>query len=301
MQKGSLVNAERLRFDFSHPEPVTIAEIMVIEDQVNAQIRGNKDVVAKIMPIDVAKQAGAMALFGEQYDVDVRVVAMVSEGEKPFSSELCGGTHVLRTGDIGTFAIISESGIAAGIRRIEALTGATASAWLTNNSRQLDHLADIVKTERHQVAEKVQGIIAYNRQLERELEQLQIKLATTQGKELLSNVQEIHGVKVLIAQLQDVEPKALRGTMDTLRSKLGTGIVLLGVSTDDKASIIAGVSRDLIVHVKAVDLIRYTAGQMNGKGGGRADMAQGGGQTHMLPAALDSTMTWLHDALLPNR
>lgn len=297
-QKGSLVDPERLRFDFSHSEPVSAAEIAEVEARVNAEIRSNTAVQSATMGLDEAKEAGAMALFGEKYGEEVRVITMGSESnDKPFSLELCGGTHVERTGDIGAFAIVAESGIAAGVRRIEALTGAAASAWLSGNSQTVSSLASLVKSGRDQITDKVQGLLDRNRQLERELEQLKVKLAASQGAELVEQAEEINGVKVLITELQGVEPKALRDTMDQLRNKLGSGVVLLAVKTGDKASIVAGVSKDMAGRVKAGDLIRFTAGQMNGKGGGRPDMAQGGGEAAMLATALESVKPWLQDNL----
>ena len=297
-QKGSLVNPERLRFDFSHGEPVTVAELAQIETLVNAEIRANSPVNAAIMGLDEAKDAGAMALFGEKYGDQVRVVTMGREiAQQPFSLELCGGTHVERTGDIGAFAIVTETGIAAGVRRVEALTGAAASAWLAANSQTINALAGMVKTGRDKVTEKVKGLIDRNRQLERELDQLKVKLAASQGADLLANVEEVSGVNVLVTELQGVEPKALRDTMDQLRNKLGSGVVLLAVKSDDKASIVAGVTQDLTGRVKAGDLIRYTAGQMQGKGGGRPDMAQGGGDAALLSKALASAKPWLQETL----
>ena len=251
------------------------------------------------MGLDDAKAAGAMALFGEKYGEQVRVVTMGSKvDEKPFSLELCGGTHVLRTGDLGAFAIVSESGIAAGVRRIEALTGAAASAWLAANSQTVNTLASMVKSGRELVTDKVQDLMDRNRQLERELAQLKVKLAAAQGADLLGEAEQINGVNVLVTELQGVEPKALRDTMDQLRNKLGSGVVLLAVKADDKASIVAGVTQDITGRIKAGDLIRYTAGQMNGKGGGRPDMAQGGGDASMLAAALQSVKPWLQENLV---
>lgn len=297
-QKGSMVNPERLRFDFSHGEPVTAAEIADIEARVNAEIRGNSSVNAAVMGLDEAKEAGAMALFGEKYGEEVRVVTMGNQTEsKPFSLELCGGTHVDRTGDIGAFAIVAESGIASGVRRIEALTGAAASAWLAANSQTVNQLAGMVKAGRDQVTEKVQGLMDRNRQLERELEQLKVKLAASQGADLVSNAEEINGVKVLVTELEGVESKALRDTMDQMRNKLGSGVVVLAVKGGDKASIIAGVTKDVTDRVKAGDIIRHAASQMNGKGGGRPDMAQGGGDAELLATALESVKPWLQDAL----
>ncbi|MBT4441753.1 MAG: alanine--tRNA ligase, partial [Oceanospirillaceae bacterium] len=250
-QKGSLVNPERLRFDFSHSEPVTTAQIAAIEALVNLEIRGNADVAANTMAIDDAKAAGAMALFGEKYGDQVRVVTMGStDQEEVFSLELCGGTHVRRTGDIGAFAIIAESGVAAGVRRIESLTGAAASQWFADNTQLLSQVTGLVKGGREQVAEKVKSILDRNRALERELDQLKAKMAASQGADLLTSVVEINGVKVLISKLEGVEPKSLRDAMDQLRNKLGSGVVMLAVNVDDKASVVAGVTSDLTQRVK---------------------------------------------------
>jgi len=297
-QKGSLVNPERLRFDFSHSEPVTAAQMAEIEALVNLEIRSNADVVANTMAIDDAKAAGAMALFGEKYGDQVRVVTMGSTvQEVVFSLELCGGTHVQRTGDIGAFTIIAESGVAAGVRRIEALTGAAASQWFAGNTQLLNQVTGLVKGGREQVAEKVKSIPDRNRALERELDQLKAKMAASQGADLLTSAVEINGVKVLISKLEGVEPKSLRDAMDQLRNKIGTGVVMLAVSVDDKASVVAGVTPDLIQRVKAGDLIRHTATAMGGKGGGRPDMAQGGGQAGQLDEALISAQAWLQETL----
>ena len=297
-QKGSLVDSERLRFDFSHPQPVTAEQMVQIEALVNLEIRGNEDVAAETMAIDDAKAAGAMALFGEKYGEQVRVVTMGSKAQNEvFSLELCGGTHVKRTGDIGAFTIVAESGIAAGVRRIEALTGAAASNWFASNAQLINQLAGLVKASREQVADKVKAVVERNRSLERELDQLKAKVAASQGADLASQAIEINGVKVLISTLEGVEAKSLRDAMDQLRNKLGSGVVMLAVAQDDKASIVAGVTQDLTSRVKAGDLIRHTASAMSGKGGGRPDMAQGGGQADQLEQALHSANAWLQEKL----
>jgi len=298
-QKGSLVDPERLRFDFSHSEPVSAEQLIIIDSMVNKEIRENTLVAVETMAIDQAKEAGAMALFGEKYGDQVRVVTMgsISQQAEVFSLELCGGTHVERTGDIGAFVIISESGVAAGVRRIEALTGAAASTWLASTCTTLAAVSGLVKASREQVTEKVVTLIEKNRQLERELDQLKAKMAAVQGSDLLSQTQDINGVKVLIAQIEGVEPKALRDAMDQLRNQLGSGVVMLGVIEGDKASVVAGVTKDLTARVKAGDLIRHTASSMSGKGGGRPDMAQGGGQAAELIGALESAKGWLQDQL----
>ena len=303
-QKGSLVNPDRLRFDFSHSEPVSAEQLAVIEAMVNQEIRDNTAVAAETMAIDDAKAAGAMALFGEKYGDQVRVITMgsmahieVEDAEQVFSLELCGGTHVERTGDIGAFIITSESGVAAGVRRVEALTGAAASQWLADTGRTLAAVSGLVRAGRDQVTDKIQALIDKNRQLERELDQLKAKMAASQGADLVAQAQTINGVKVIISLLEGVEPKSLRDAMDQLRNKLGSGIVMLAVSQDDKASIVAGVTQDLTDKIKAGDLIRHTASSMSGKGGGRADMAQGGGQADQLTQALESAQAWLENSL----
>ena len=282
---------------------------------VNQEIRDNTSVGVAIMPIDDAKEAGAMALFGEKYGDEVRVVTMgntidhtiVNEGtavevhaeQSPdvFSLELCGGTHVERTGDIGAFIITSESGVASGVRRVEALTGAAASEWLAATGKTLAAVSGLVKAGREQVADKVQNLIETNRQLERELDQLKAKMAASQGADLVSEAKIINGVTVLISQLEGVEPKSLRDAMDQLRNKLGSGVVMLAVTQGDKASIVAGVTQDLTGRVKAGDLIHHTSSNMSGKGGGRPDMAQGGGQADQLAHALESAEVWLQETL----
>ena len=303
-QKGSLVNPDRLRFDFSHSEPVSAEQLAFIEAMVNQEIRDNTAVAAETMAIDDAKAAGAMALFGEKYGDQVRVITMgsmahieVEDAEQVFSLELCGGTHVERTGDIGAFIITSESGVAAGVRRVEALTGAAASQWLADTGRTLAAVSGLVRAGRDQVTDKIQALIDKNRHLERELDQLKAKMAASQGADLVAQAQTINGVKVIISLLEGVEPKSLRDAMDQLRNKLGSGIVMLAVSQDDKASIVAGVTQDLTDKIKAGDLIRHTASSMSGKGGGRADMAQGGGQADQLTQALESAQAWLENSL----
>jgi alanyl-tRNA synthetase len=303
-QKGSLVNPDRLRFDFSHSEPVSAAQLVVIEAMVNQEIRDNTAVAAETMAIDAAKAAGAMALFGEKYGDQVRVITMgnmahieAEDVEQVFSLELCGGTHVERTGDIGAFIITSESGVAAGVRRVEALTGAAASQWLADTGKTLAAVSSLVRAGRDQVTDKVLALIDKNRQLERELDQLKAKMVASQGADLVAQAQTINGVKVIISLLEGVEPKSLRDAMDQLRNKLGSGVVMLAVSQGDKASIVAGVTQDLTDKIKAGDLIRHTASSMSGKGGGRPDMAQGGGQADQLTQALESAQVWLENSL----
>ncbi|MCP4596056.1 alanine--tRNA ligase [Neptuniibacter sp.] len=270
-QKGSLNDDQRLRFDFSHFEAVTAEQIAEVERIVNDQIRDNSEVVTEIMEIEAAKAKGAAALFGEKYDDEVRVLSMGGD----FSIELCGGTHAKRTGDIGLLKITSEGGVAAGIRRVEAVTGATA----------LDFFAE-QKTQFEQKLQEQQG---KTRQLEKELEQMKAKLAAAKGADLISNAVEVNGVKVLAANLEGVEPKALRDTIDQLKNKLGSGIVVLATVSDDKVALAAGVTKDLTAKVKAGDLIKELTAKLGGKGGGRPDFAQGGGtDLAALPAALES-------------
>ncbi len=292
-QKGSLVMADRLRFDFSHFEGVTRDELVAIENQVNEQIRANHAIETELMDIDAAKAAGAMALFGEKYDDQVRVLSM---GD--YSIELCGGTHAKRTGDIGFFKIVSEGGIAAGIRRIEAVTGQGAVAFARNQEAQLLETASLVKGDAQSVASKVKGLLDKNRQLEKELEQLKQKLASAASANLVDNAIEIGGAKVLISQLENADSKALRGMVDDLKNQLGSGIVLLGNVADGKVGLIAGVTKDLTGQVKAGELVNLVAQQVGGKGGGRPDMAMAGGtDAAALPAALEAAKTWLADKL----
>ncbi|RDE22373.1 alanine--tRNA ligase [Motiliproteus coralliicola] len=292
-QKGSLVDADRLRFDFSHFEGLGGDELLALEQRVNEQVRANLAVVTEVMAIDEAKDKGAMALFGEKYDDDVRVVSM-GQGDELVSLELCGGTHVTRTGDIGLFKITSEGGIAAGIRRIEAVTGQAAIDWMAGTEATLGQVAGLLKGSRDAVTEKVGSLVERNRQLEKELEQLKAKLASSAGNDLVSQAVEIAGVKVLAAQLEGVDPKSLRDTLDQLKNKLGSAVLLLAAAEGDKISLVAGVTKDLTGRFKAGDLIKHVAPQLGGKGGGRPDMAQGGGSdVAALPAALESVKGWI--------
>jgi len=293
-QKGSLVDAERLRFDFSHFEAMTAEEVRQVEDIVNAQILANSPVQTEIMPIDEAKAKGAAALFGEKYDDVVRVLSM-GDG---FSVELCGGTHAGRTGDIGLMKIVSESGIAAGVRRIEAVTGPGALRWFRDSEAVVGDLSALTKGTRDSVVEKVKGLSERNRQLEKEIERLTAKLASAAGADLISQVVEVAGVKVLAAQLEGVEAKSLRDSIDQLKNKLGSGVVVLMTVQDEKVSVAAGVTKDLTDRVKAGDLVRELAAKLGGKGGGRPDMAQGGGSdTAAMPAALASVQELVARAL----
>lgn len=292
-QKGSQVGPERLRFDFSHFEPLTMATIRRVEELVNAEIRKNHPVETRLMSVDDAKQSGAMALFGEKYDDEVRVVGM---GD--FSTELCGGTHASRTGDIGFFKIIAESGVAAGIRRIEAVAGQVAIDYMHQLGEQIDETASLVKGDQFSIAAKVRQVMDRTRSLERELEQLKAKLAAHAGANLLTQVVQINGQKVLVAELEGVDPKSLRTTLDELKNRLQSGVLLLATVADGKVSLIAGVTHDLTSKVKAGDLVNLVAQQVGGKGGGRADMAQAGGtEPQALPAALERVLPWLEERL----
>ena len=292
-QKGSLCDAEKLRFDFSHFEGVTRDELNTIERMVNEQIRGNLARETNLMQIDEAKEKGAMALFGEKYDEEVRVVTL---GD--FSTELCGGVHVNRTGDIGLFKIISESGIAAGVRRIEAVTGEAALNYFAGQEQTLNTIAALVKTDAVNVASKVEQVILRNKELEKELAQFKQKLASQAGSDLVSQAVDFNGVKALIANLEGVEAKSLRGMVDDLKNKMGSGIILLATAGDDKVSLIAGVTKDLVGKVKSGELVNVAAQEVGGKGGGRPDMAQAGGsQPENIEVALKAAQNWLKDKL----
>ncbi|HCM7572519.1 TPA: alanine--tRNA ligase [Klebsiella pneumoniae] len=288
-QKGSLVNDKALRFDFSHFEAMKPEEIRAVEDLVNAQIRRNLAIETNIMDIDAARASGAMALFGEKYDDRVRVLRM---GD--FSTELCGGTHAARTGDIGLFRITSESGTAAGVRRIEAVTGEGAMAILHAQSDQLNDIAQLLKGDSHNLGEKVRAALERTRQLEKELQQLKEQAAAQESANLSSKAEEINGVKLLVSELTGVESKMLRTMVDDLKNQLGSTIVVLATVADGKVSLIAGVSKDVTDRVKAGELVGMVAQQVGGKGGGRPDMAQAGGtDASALPAALASVKGWV--------
>ncbi len=277
-QKGSLVNADVLRFDFSYDKPLTENDIITIEQLVNQQILANQPAVAEILTMDDAKAKGAMALFGEKYGDTVRVLSMgtVDKEGRPFSIELCGGLHVQRTGDIGLFKIVSEQGIAAGIRRIEAVTGLGALKYVQQGEKQLQQLANQLKAKRPEIAERVQQLADKGRDLEKQIERLQQKLASSQAKALLDNVQQINGLPVLIATLQGLDGKALRTLSDDLKSKLANSVIVLASVHDDKIALTASVAKDLTKQIKAGDIIKHLCQQLDGKGGGKPDFAQGG-------------------------
>ncbi|HAP83603.1 MAG TPA: alanine--tRNA ligase, partial [Enterobacteriaceae bacterium] len=292
-QKGSLVNDKGLRFDFSHFEAMKPEEIRAVEDLVNAQIRRNLPIETQVMDLEAAKAKGAMALFGEKYDDRVRVLSM---GD--FSTELCGGIHADRTGDIGLFRIVSESGTAAGVRRIEAVTGEGALAQVHAQNQQLQDIAQLLKGDSQNLNDKVRAVIERTRQLEKELQQLKEQQAVQESANLSSKAIDINGVKLLVSELTNVEPKMLRTMVDDLKNQLGSTVIVLATIADAKVSLIAGVSKDVTDRVKAGELIGMVAAQVGGKGGGRPDMAQAGGtDTQALPAALASVESWVASRL----
>ena len=292
-QKGSMVNAERLRFDFSHFEPISAELLNQIEALVNEQIRNNYKVETSLMDLEQAKTSGAMALFGEKYDDVVRVLSM---GD--FSTELCGGTHVSAIGDIGLFKITVETGIASGVRRIEAVTGENAVKLVQEEDGKLYRIAQTIKAGRDDVEDKLGQLLEKNRRLEKELEQLKSKLASAAGSDMASSATEINGVKVLATHMEGADVKALRETMDQLKNKLATAVIVLAAVDGEKISLVAGVTKDTIDKVKAGDLVKFVAEQVGGKGGGRPDMAQAGGNDPAaLPAALSSVEGWVSEKL----
>lgn len=290
-QKGSLVDSEKLRFDFSHFEGVSAGQIAEIESLVNDQIRANTAISTQVCSMDEAKETGAMALFGEKYGDSVRVLSM---GEDSFSIELCGGTHVTRTGDIGLIRIASESGIAAGVRRIEAYTGKAALDHISEVDEVLKRAASTIKTNPEQLVEKLEYLVQHSRQLEKDLDAIKGKLAAASADDWLNEAEDVSGIKVLCKLMDGADPKSLRDTADQLKNKLGTSVVVLGTSSDGKVSLIAGVSKDATSKIRAGDIIKHLAPQVGGKGGGRPDMAQGGGtDPKSLPGALDSLIPWI--------
>ncbi len=293
-QKGSLVDSQRLRFDFAHFQAISVDELKQIERLVNAEIRRNTPVQTEVTDIDTARAKGAMALFGEKYGDTVRVLTM-GDG---FSVELCGGIHAKRTGDIGVLKLVSESGIAAGVRRIEAVTGERALDEVERLSGLLSHVESAVKANRDKVVERVDQLVASNRQLEKELEQLKAKLAAAAGNDLMQQAREIKGAKVLSVKLEGVDGKTLRTTLDQLKNKLGSGVVVLAAVEADKVSVAAGVTQDLTAKVKAGELVQDVSTKLGGKGGGRPDMAQGGGtDIAALAGALESVYSWVEQRL----
>jgi len=295
LQKGSLVDSQRLRFDFSHGEPVSNETLETITGVVNQQIRANEAVATELMSMDDAIEAGAMALFGEKYGEEVRVLTM---GADRFSVELCGGTHVARTGDIGLFLVTSESGVASGVRRIEAVTGEAALAQVAGLSREMQSVCGALKATPDTAATKVEALRAEVRDLEKEATRLRQKLATSAGGDLTQDAVDIAGIKVLAAKIEGATASTLRDTLDQCKNKLGTGVILLAAVEDEKIALVAGVTQDATDRIKAGDVIKHFAGQLGGKGGGRPDMAQGGGSdVAALPAVLASLPEWVSGQL----
>ncbi|CAK0738698.1 alanine--tRNA ligase/DNA-binding transcriptional repressor [Gammaproteobacteria bacterium] len=293
-QKGSLVDATRLRFDFSHYQSITATQLHEIEDLTNAQVRANLAVETQLMPVATALASGAMALFGEKYGDEVRVLRM---GD--FSVELCGGTHVAHTGDIGFIKVIAESGIAAGVRRIEAVTGATAVAFVRDTEERLIRVAELVKGSRDTVEERVVSLAERSRRLEKEVERLKEKLAAGGGSASgeLAAV-DMSGIKVLAMRMEGVDAKSLRTAVDRFKDKLGEAVVILGTVENDKVSLIAGVTKTVTTRIRAGDLMAFVAERVGGKGGGRPDMAQGGGpQVGELDGALAAAVGWVRERL----
>ena len=292
-QRGSLVDPERTRFDFSHDKAVTPAEIRLIEDQVNAAIRANAPVTANVMKYDDAIRAGALAFFGDKYGEEVRVLAM---GEH--STELCGGTHVARTGDIGFFKIVAEGGVAAGVRRIEAVAGRGALELVQAMDRNLHEAASLLKAPATELTQKIAQVQENVKAMERELARLKSKLAASQGEDLAGQAVDVRGIKVLAATLEGGDAKSLRETLDQLKSKLKSAVIVLGAVEDGKVQLAAGVTADTTSKVKAGDLVNFVAQQVGGKGGGRADMAMAGGtEPARLGAALASVKAWAEQRL----
>jgi len=288
-QRGSLVDAEKTRFDFLHDAPLTAEQIAAIENIVNNEILANEAVAAQVMAFDAAVQAGAVALFGEKYDDEVRVLDIGS------SRELCGGTHVQATGDIGLFKIVSQGGVAAGIRRIEAYTGMNALRWVQQTEQQLQAASQQLKTPAQKLPERIAQLQAQLRELERGQAQLKDQLAAAAGQDLADQAQTLdNGVKVLAAELPGADPKGLRNTADQLKNKLGSAVIVLATTHQDKVNLVAAVTKDLTQQLKAGELVAMVAQQVDGKGGGRPDMAMGGGANPQgLPQALDSVLKWV--------
>ena len=287
-QKGSLVNADRTRFDFTHNAPVTDAQIREIEALVNAEILANAATQARVMDIESAQKTGAMMLFGEKYGETVRVQDIGS------SRELCGGTHVKRTGDIGLFKVVAESGVASGVRRIEAVTGQNALAYLQSLEDMVSHVAGALKAPVVEVTDRIASVLDHVKALEKEVAALKGKLASAQGDEMLSQAVTVNGVKVLVAMLEGADTKTLRETMDKLKDKLKTAVIVLAAVEGDKVQIAAGVTPDSTAKVKAGELVNFIAAQVGGKGGGKPDMAMAGGtEPAQLPGALASVLAWV--------
>ena len=292
-QKGSLVAADRLRFDFSHTRALSAEELRRVEELVNTAIRGNAPVETRVMALDDAVAAGAMSLFGEKYESDVRVLSI---GD--FSMELCGGTHVERAGDIGLFKILSESGVAAGVRRLEAVTGKTAYDWVVHTDQVLRDIAALLRGSREDVDEKVRELVERSRKLEKEVQQLKSKLASGQGGDLAAQAKDVGGIQVLAAQIDGADAKSLRDAVDQLKIKLGSSVIVLATVQDGKVVLVAGVSADLLNRMKAGEIAGAVAALVGGKGGGRADFAQAGGtQPENLGKALEGVESLIRSRL----
>lgn len=291
-QKGSLVDVSKTRFDFAHGQPLTEMEIQRVELLVNAEILANTATDARMMPLEEARKTGAMMLFGEKYGDEVRVLDIGN------SRELCGGTHVRRTGDIGLFKIVTQSGVAAGIRRVEAITGESALAYVQEQASQLQQVADAIKAQPQDAAGRILQILENVKRLERELGRMKAKLAGSRGDDLAGQIREVKGVKTLAVHLEEADSRTLRETLDRFKDKLGSCVVVLAATEGGRVKLIAGVTADLTAKVKAGELVNFVAQQVGGKGGGRADMAQAGGtQPDALPAALESVAGWVEQRL----
>ena len=292
-QKGSLVAPDRLRFDFSHYEPVTRDEIRRIEAMVSSWILDNDEARTEVMPLEEAKRSGAIALFGEKYDDPVRVLSF---GD--YSVELCGGTHVSRAGDVGLCKIVSEGGIAAGVRRIVALTGEAALAWVHSMEDRIDRIAGSVKADAESVADRVEAMLARNRELERELDRLKARVAASHGDDLAAQAVDVDGLKVLAAQIDGADPKALRETVDRLKTRLGSGAVVLATVNAGKVALVAGVTKDCTDRIEAGTLANHVARQVGGRGGGRPELAQAGGNDPSgVERAIRSVPEWVREQL----
>ena len=294
VQKGSLVDSEKLRFDFSHTQAVSTEEIRKVEQMVNSEILRNTEITTRLMSMDKAKEVGAMALFGEKYDDEVRVLSMGGD----FSIELCGGTHAERTGDIGLIKIISESSVASGVRRIEAVTGTSALAYCEETQDTVEEVAAIARVAKNKVIEKVRQVVEDNRRLQKELDQLKQKLANASGSDIMSATQDVKGIKVLSTIVEGADAKSLKTIADQVRSKIEKGVFFLVAKEGDKASLVAGVTSNLTSSLKAGELMKIVASQLGGKGGGRPDMAMGAAsELDNLPQALESVAVWVEDNL----
>jgi|MDTC01.3.fsa_nt_gb alanyl-tRNA synthetase len=295
LQKGSLVDSNRLRFDFSHPKALSTSQKKTIENVVNREIRRNTSIITEICDIKTAKEKGAMSLFGEKYGDEVRVLKM-GDG---FSIELCGGTHVVRTGDIGILKIISESGVAAGVRRIEAITGEAVLTHFDKLEQDLENISTSLKTSPENILEKVQSLLVELKELEKQNTRLQSKISSIAGSDLISQARKIEDIKVLSVVVEGVDPKTLRDTVDQVKSKLTKSVIILAVAQGDKIALVSGLTPAIPENIHAGDLMRFVTSQLDGKGGGRRDMAQGGGtKIDALPGAMNSVFDWVKEKLI---